>query len=192
MAARGPLDPVVLVRIQVPVRGPIVCSMSNFDLAVGSINASVFTSPHATTDLDPEVALLAAIGGAKRTLYFGVYSFTLVAVADAIIAAHKRGVQVIGVADTIASSGINNQVHRVAAAGVPVTLWGGQWRLMHEKAFVVDHNYVGLGSYNWTTQAEKNNVEILLTAKGRQVSRVLAPTMEKQIQAAHDAGKPIT
>lgn len=166
--------------------------MSNFDLSVGSINASVFTSPHATTDLDPEPVLLAAIGGAKRTLYFGVYSFTLAAVADAIIAAHKRGVQVVGVADTTQSTGINNQVHRVAAAGVPVTLWGGQWRLMHEKAFVVDHNYVGLGSYNWTTQAEKENVEIFLVATGAQVAKVLASTMEIQIQAAHDKGTPIT
>ncbi len=166
--------------------------MSNMDLAVGTINASVYTSPHATTDLDPEAALLAAIGAAKKSLYVAVYSFTLVAVADAIIAAHTRGVTVVMVADASEAGVLNGQVPRVVAAGVAVNRWGSTFRLMHEKAFVADGTTVGLGSYNWTTQAEKENTEIFLVAKGIQVGRVLGPTMQAQIQAAHDAGTPIT
>jgi phosphatidylserine/phosphatidylglycerophosphate/cardiolipin synthase-like enzyme len=162
--------------------------VSNYDLAVGSVNAFVYTSPHASADLDPAPALIAALNAAKKTIFFATYSFTYAPFADALIAAHARGVQVRGVADASEAGQVNGQVPRLVAAGIDVKRWGSTFRLMHEKAFVVDGNSVGLGSYNWTTQAEKSNVEILLIAKGAQVARVLAPTMTAQIQASYDAG----
>ncbi len=164
-------------------------------LAVGSINAAVYTSPHATPALDPLPALLAVINKAKQTLHLSAYSFTLVSVADAIIAAHARGVVVRGIADRQQAAAASSQVPRLAAAGIDLHVWGSQYALTHEKALIVDADTknatVTLGSLNFSQSALTSNVEVLLVCKGTQVSKVLAPTLVAQQDAAYAKGKPI-
>jgi phosphatidylserine/phosphatidylglycerophosphate/cardiolipin synthase-like enzyme len=159
-----------------------------FDRKVGRVNAAVYLSPHPTPDLDPEPALLELIGNAKRKIRFGVYSFTLPAVADAIVAAHTAGLDVRGVGDATAWTSVTSQYPRLVADGVDVHRWGRNYRLMHDKVLVVDDWDVALGSWNWTTQAEKVNTEVLLVVTGVQASRILAPTMTAQIEAAYANG----
>lgn len=168
-------------------------------LAAGSVNLQVFTSPHASAALDPEPALVALIHSAKVALYFSAYSFTLPDVAAAIVAAHQRGVTVTGVLDTSELAGAGNQAHVLLAGGVTnVRQWGGQYNLAHEKVVVVDPDStnsncgVGLGSYNWSTSAEKSNKEVFVIISGIQVSRVAGPTFRDQILATYAAGRPIT
>lgn len=163
-----------------------------FGLSVGRITAAVYTSPHATADLDPAPAVIAAFDAAQDVIHFAIYSITHTAIADALIAAHNRGVLVVGVADHAESSGATSQIPRLIAAGIDVKPWGSGWKLMHDKVWVTDPGSrsvtVGLGSFNWTNQAEKSNIEVLLTAKGSQVNKVLAPTIQAQITAARNAG----
>lgn len=162
---------------------------------VGSLNSFYYQSPHLTDDLNPEPALVAALASAKSTLYFAAYSFTLPSVAAAIIAARDRGVEVLGVVDASSIKGSTSQVPALVRAGINVRRWGSTWRLMHDKVFVVDgatkNAKAGLGSFNWTTQAEKNNTEVLLICTGTQVSRGLAGALESQIRLAHDTGSII-
>lgn len=163
-----------------------------YRLSVGSLRSYLYTSPHATPDLDPEPALVAAIDAATVTLDFAIYSFTLPSVADAILAAAARGVSVRGVVDGSSLAPVTSQVRRLA--GLDIRRWGGSYRLMHDKVFVVDtghHTHVGLGSFNWTTQAEKSNVEVLLVARGIQASRHLAPALTAQIASARDYGRAV-
>ena len=164
-------------------------------LAVGKINSYYYQTPRDSEDLDPEAAILKAINSAKKSIYFAVYSFTLGAIADAIIAAKERGVTVIGVGDTQESAGRGSQIVRLAANGVDVRLWGTSGSLMHDKVFVVDGDTktakVGLGSYNWSNSAEKSNVEVLLVSTGVQVSRGLAPALIQQIETAYNSGTPV-
>jgi phosphatidylserine/phosphatidylglycerophosphate/cardiolipin synthase-like enzyme len=163
------------------VAGPV-------ELKTGYLNGAVYTSPHATPDLDPKPALVAMLKAAKKSIRFAIYSFTLPEVADAIIAAHQAGLDVRGVVNFDAWTSATSQVQRLVAAGVDVHRWGQSYRLMHDKVAVVDGTAVALGSYHWTTQAEKSNVEVLLIVIGRQVSRVLAPVFTKQIEDAYAAG----
>lgn len=169
--------------------------MTLFRLPVGRITASVFTSPHATPDLDPLPAILAMIDGAKRTLDFAAYSFTLAPVADAIIAAHTRGVTVRGVCDATSLNVSTTQIPRMAAAGIDVRKWGHAYELMHDKVIICDSSTrkaaVSLGSWNMSSQAERVNVEVLLICTGTQVGRVLAPALTAQIETAYENGSAV-
>lgn len=154
------------------------------DRSIGRVSAALYLSPHPTPDLDPEPALVALVASARTRLRFAVYSFSLPAVAAAVVAAHARGVDVLGVGDAAEWTGPTSQFPSLAAAGVPVRRWGAAYRLMHDKVAVVDGKRLALGSYNWTTQAERSNVECLLVCTGATGCSLL----EAQIEAAYAAG----
>lgn len=169
--------------------------MSNRSIPVGRINAEVFTSPHASADMDPTPALVSALGTATRTVHFAIYSLTSQAIADAIMGAYLRGVVVVGVADAIEEKASTSKIRSLVEGGIDIRMWGSAYRLMHDKVLVVDgltpNAVVGLGSFNWTTQAEKSNVEVLMLSRGVQASRILAPVLMAQIATAHDGGKSL-
>lgn len=166
--------------------------MTNADLPVGRLNAEYFQSPHTTDDLDPVAAVVRAFDSAEETIHFAIYSFTHTRIADAMVRALARGVKVTGVADAVSSKASYSQIHRVWGAGADVRTWGSSGRLMHDKVFVIDaaskKASAGLGSFNWSTAAERNNVEVLLVLRGVQVSRGLAPALVEQITTAHSHG----
>lgn len=159
-------------------------------LSVGRVTAEYFQSPHPTADLDPATALVAAIDGAKGVLLFAVYSLTHPDITAALLRAHARKVDISGVVDATQLNGSTNTAKSLVAAGIRVQSWGGPFRLMHDKVLVVDSKVCALGSYNWTTQAEKNNVEVLLLTRGR-VGNPLAQALSQQVLTTFNEGKPI-
>lgn len=161
-------------------------------MKVGPLDTQLYQSPHPSGD-DPEPALLALINSARSTLFCSIYSLTNPQVAAALVAAAKRGVTVTVVADTDETEQAASLVGTLVTAGIPVRTWGDAWKLCHLKAAVADGKTVALGSYNWTTQAEKSNVECLLIFAGVQVTRGgLAAAITGQITAAYNAGTPLT
>jgi len=157
---------------------------------VGAVNCALYQSPHPAGD-DPEPALVALINAAKSTLSLSIYSLTAPAIRDAINAAAVRGVTVTCVADEAEAAQPSSLV--ATLTGFPVRLWGDRWRLCHLQASVVDGKAVALGSFNYTTAAEKSNVECLLIFSGVEVGRGgLAGAITSQINAAFQAGKPLT
>jgi len=169
--------------------------MPIFKLPVGRLNTFYYQTPHDTTDLDPALAIINAISTAKDTLYFATYSFTYKPIADAVLAAHARGVKVYGLIDGTALKSKTTQIPALLAAGIDMRVWGGTWQLMHDKVFVVDgvtkNAKCGLGSYNWTNQAQKVNVEVLLICTGKQVARGLGPALQAQITMMREKGRPV-
>lgn len=108
--------------------------------------------------------LIAVIDGAKTHIYFAIYEFTLKDVADALVAAKKRGVDVQGLVDSGESAKSYDQpvIQELLVAGIPVEKEkhpDGNG-IMHIKALVTDSTYA-LGSYNWTGSATKENDELL-------------------------------
>ena len=108
--------------------------------------------------------LIALIDGAKAHIYFAIYEFTLKDVADALVAARKRGVDVKGIADSHESASAPDRpiMAELAAAGIPVETerHADANGIMHIKALVTDSAYA-IGSYNWTYSATTENDEIL-------------------------------
>ena len=97
-----------------------------------------------------------------------VYTLTLDRVGDALIDAHKRGIDVKVILDRY-NQEEGSEYDRLVQAGVPVRLHQGSG-LMHNKVAIIDGSIAITGSYNWTGSAENENDENLLVIKSAEVS----------------------
>lgn len=108
--------------------------------------------------------IIALIDAAKSSVYFAIYTFTLPSIADALVAAKKRGVDVRGIMDSEQSSNTYGApiTKKLLAAGIPLVIEKHPTGngIMHIKMLVTDSSYA-LGSYNWTSSATTINDEIL-------------------------------
>lgn len=108
--------------------------------------------------------IIALIDAAKSRISFAMYEFTLRDIADALVAAKKRGVEVRGLVDAGESANSYDKpiIAELVAAGIPVETerHADGNGIMHIKAIVTDSAYA-LGSYNWTGSATTENDEIL-------------------------------
>lgn len=87
-----------------------------------------------------------------------VYSITNPDITNAIIAAYNRGANIRVITDKTQSKGKKSLVGTIKKAGIPV-LTNKKHKIEHNKFAVFDDVGVVSGSYNWTTNASKNNSE---------------------------------
>lgn len=115
--------------------------------------------------------LLREIRQAEKELLVAVYAFTSDELAEALVAAKKRGVAVQVVIDrefdarTGISKGRFLETQKIPLRRIAGSKSGAQDRdsgLMHQKFAVIDRKNVFTGSYNWTHAAERANDENLL------------------------------
>lgn len=128
-------------------------------------------------------SLVSAIDATRSTLRLALYELTLPGVAEAIVRAKQRGVDVKLIYDQGhgqgvgggsgavtaaqsgsqpgAASGPSPQFAQVVAAGVETRLLkgGGMYGIMHDKIMVADGELVETGSFNWTAAADQSNFE---------------------------------
>lgn len=121
-------------------------------------NMSCYTyfSPHGGA----AYAVINQLNRAKKEIRVAAYSFTYKPIADALVLAKKRGVDVEVVVDNPSSS-TNTMISYVSAAGIPVFV-DNYHRLQHNKYIVVDGFKFITGSFNFTSSAENYNAENLL------------------------------
>lgn len=108
--------------------------------------------------------IIALIDAAKTHIYFAIYEFTLKDIADALVAAKKRGVEVRGLVDAGESANSYDKpiISELTGAGISVVTekHADGNGIMHIKALVTDSAYAS-GSYNWTGSATTENDEVL-------------------------------
>lgn len=126
-----------------------------------------------------EERLVTHLLAAQKTLDIAVYALDSEAVTDAVRLARLRGLRVRLLVDTLQSRrlAMGRQVDRLRVAGVLVRYQSGT-RSMHLKLAVVDHSLVMLGSYNYTSAADKKNDEVLLEAHCPSVAERLSREFE--------------
>lgn len=105
--------------------------------------------------------LIAKIDSAQKSIYVAIYSFTLDGVADALIRAERRGVEVKVIFDYGQASGVSSDDEKLAAAGIPIELRNGSG-YMHNKFIIIDGELVGTGSFNYSANADEKNDENLI------------------------------
>jgi phosphatidylserine/phosphatidylglycerophosphate/cardiolipin synthase-like enzyme len=112
----------------------------------------VYFSPRTPTTRPPRwhAALIDAINNARTSVDFAVSAFTRQDIADALSAAHRRGVRVRGIVDS--SYAMDPAVLSIRMAGADV-----RTDSMHSKVLIVDASIVTTGSANWSTNAWTNN-----------------------------------
>ncbi len=141
-------------------------------LASGALRASETLNARGSVEIafspadDPEAALLRLIDRARETLHVQAYVFTSRPIAKALIAAHRRGVQVEVLADAdMNRRGKGNAIPQLLEAGIPVA-FETRYAAAHNKVLIADAEgrgcAVATGSYNFTWSANHRNAENLL------------------------------
>lgn len=105
-----------------------------------------------------------AIAEARKTIRVQAYMFTLRDVADALVAAHKRGVRVQVVLDKSQEKMRYGRWPVLHREGIEV-LFDREHDVANNKVILIDRDTIITGSYNFTKAAEEKNAENLLVIR---------------------------
>jgi phosphatidylserine/phosphatidylglycerophosphate/cardiolipin synthase-like enzyme len=123
------------------------------------------------------------IDKANKSIHILIYSFTLDSISEALIKAHKRGIEVLIVMEKSQLSKYS-KYEELKNSGIEVRLDNNP-ALMHNKIAIVDGKIVITGSYNWTESAEyKNNENMIII-----LSVDIAQIYEKEFQKIWNESK---
>ena len=121
------------------------------------VSTHVYFSPHGGCT----EAVVDALNSARTTILVQAYSFTSAPIAQALVAAKKRGVQVLVILDKSQRSERYSSADFVAHEGIPTWI-DEKPAIAHNKVMVIDGHIVVTGSFNFTKAAEEKNTENLL------------------------------
>ena len=108
--------------------------------------------------------ILGVIAEAHQSIHVAAYTFTSRPIADALIKAANRGVDVRLVLDMRQSRRCGNLAHYLASHGILMRK-NGEYSVMHDKFMVIDGKTLELGSFNYTKSAEERNAENVLVLR---------------------------
>lgn len=127
----------------------------------GAWNSSQFKVVYSLDRRQNDQEIIRIINDAHKYVYFAVYYFTKTDIADALVRAKQRGLDIRGITDAAASLDSNKTVVSILRdAGIGVETQKHLDGIMHIKAIVTDKAYAS-GSYNWTDAATEANDEVL-------------------------------
>ncbi|MCL2336242.1 MAG: phospholipase D family protein [Firmicutes bacterium] len=148
LPSSGPSGPTAVSQAAIPDNN-IRVIFPRSDAAAPSDTVKLLTDQYAT---------------AQQTLDVAIYSLTQKDIANGILAAKKRGVQVRVITDKsqLASNKTQRQmIAKFISAGIPVKE-NTHSGLMHLKVSIVDDKIVTTGSFNYTVSADSRNDENLV------------------------------
>lgn len=129
---------------------------------------------HFSPEHDPIHDMVALADSADHTIHFMVFAYTHPDLLDAMLRAHARGVEVVGIFDESQARGRYSVDELMAEAGVPVYIDGNKnssgfaGGKLHHKVMLVDVGVessdpvVTSGSFNWSKSATLYNDENLV------------------------------
>ncbi|MEM9416752.1 MAG: phospholipase D family protein [Bacteroidota bacterium] len=120
---------------------------------------------------------------AKKRVLVQAYGFTSLPIADALIAAHQRGVEVKILVDRSQLKSKYSQVRHVMKQGINVAV-DKVPGIAHNKVMIIDDAYVLTGSFNWTQAAEKRNAENLLLIQDAKLNSIYAAKWQERAKRA--------
>lgn len=132
--------------------------------------------------------VLETIGSAQRSIQMLAYAFQAPDIAQALVEARKRGVQVRVVIDKKRNLGKTSRkaMDAVTAGGVELRT-NDHFHIHHDKTVIVDGETVQTGSFNYAPSAETVNSENVVVIRGM-------PDVARQYvahwQSRWDLGKP--
>jgi phosphatidylserine/phosphatidylglycerophosphate/cardiolipin synthase-like enzyme len=95
---------------------------------------------------------------AQQFIYVQAYSFTSVPIAQALVAAHQRGVHVEVILDKSDRTGKGSVLPMLVGHGI-ITYIDDKHAIAHNKIMIIDKKTVFTGSFNFTNAAEHSNAE---------------------------------
>jgi phosphatidylserine/phosphatidylglycerophosphate/cardiolipin synthase-like enzyme len=120
---------------------------------------------------EPEQALIKLMDSAQATIHIALYYFTDRELAQALVRAFERGVQVQVLLDEDQRTAKYSKSRYLADKGIEVRYYEGSG-YFHHKFAVFDSAVVATGSYNWTASAQSRNEENLIVIQDREVAQI--------------------
>ena len=114
-------------------------------------------------------AIREALYHAKSTVLVQAYSFTSAPIADALVKAHKRGVNVQVILDRSQRTQKYSSADFLVNSGIPTRIDAAH-AIAHNKVMIIDNEVVITGSFNFTKAAEEKNAENLLVIHNRELA----------------------
>ncbi|MBI4760075.1 MAG: phospholipase D-like domain-containing protein [Chloroflexota bacterium] len=134
-----------------------------FELYVTNPNSPL--SPQGTGGVDGP--LVEAINAARLSVDVAAYSITLNSVRNALLNAHRRGVNVRIVMES--DNMDTSDVQKLLEAGIPI-VGDNQEGLMHDKFMVIDRSEVWLGSMNFTDSGAYDDNNNLIRIRSTKIA----------------------
>jgi phosphatidylserine/phosphatidylglycerophosphate/cardiolipin synthase-like enzyme len=106
-------------------------------------------------------AIVRELDQAKKTILVQAYSFTSAPIAEALLDARKRGVDVRGILDESQVTAKYSSADFFSHTGINLRIDAAH-AIAHNKVIVIDGKTVITGSFNFTRAAEQKNAENLL------------------------------
>lgn len=156
-------SPVALAKYDLAKKTPAIVTISD-DITIGF-------SP----DGSAEALILQTINSAKKSIHMAAYSFTSPPVADALIKAKKRGLDVVVLVDFQQTLKRDTKGKGKAAlnllvnAKIPVRTVNTR-SVQHNKYMVIDELHIQTGSYNYTAAGARYNSENVMLLKNNQLA----------------------
>lgn len=180
----GPQPPPPVVTMTFTTRESTTITSTLTTITTEYHTTTVFQGPARVSDIcfsrvsTCDILLVKLIDAAKSRVHVAVYSFTNDVIADALIRARMRGVEVLVVMDAEQAAGRGSEYSGLKATGVEVRLDGNPY-LMHHKFMVVDDSIVVTGSYNWSAAAEERNDENLVVIVWEEANRLFETEFQR-------------
>lgn len=132
------------------------------------------TGAHFSPGEDCRRQLLDLLVAARETLDISVFTISDDRLCDAIVAAHKRGIQIRLISDNDKALDQGSDIFKLIDQGINVRMDDTE-NHMHHKFSVVDQSILVNGSFNWTRSATDYNQEnILVTNEPKLVAAYLS------------------
>jgi phosphatidylserine/phosphatidylglycerophosphate/cardiolipin synthase-like enzyme len=118
---------------------------------------NAFSPQQGATDL-----IVKTIGAARHSVRVAAYFFTSWPIADALVQAHRRGVDVKLVLDS--HQKFRRVIDYLDRNGIAARV-NSRYAIMHDKFMIVDGSTLETGSFNFTRAAEFENAENVLVLR---------------------------
>jgi phosphatidylserine/phosphatidylglycerophosphate/cardiolipin synthase-like enzyme len=114
--------------------------------------------------------IISEINNAKNSIYVQAYSFTDESIAQALVDASKRGVNVKVLLDRSNKNDGRSAKDVILINGIPLR-FDAPSGIAHNKVLVIDQATVITGSYNFSASAYKRNTENLLIINNQSLAQ---------------------
>lgn len=139
------------------------------------ISTNVFANPPIEVAFSPKGGIteriVTLIAESQKTIRIAAYSFTSKPIAEALVSAHKRGIDIKVVLDKSQKSEHYTAATFLRNMGIPTRI-NTRYKIMHNKYMIIDEQLVQTGSFNYTKAAEKGNAENILILRDTALAQI--------------------
>ncbi len=127
--------------------------------------------------------IVSSINRAQKSIYVMAYSFTSEPIAQALNAAHLRGVDVKVLIDKSQESEKYSQLNFLAEHKIPIYI-DVVSGIAHNKVMIFDGRYVLTGSFNFSKAAESRNAENIVIIDDGSLASTYTKNWEERAEKA--------